>query len=125
MPNSSDIGLIGLAVMGQNLALNIADHDYKTSVYNRTYSKTEHFINNNALNNQNLVGFDSLDSFVESLESPKKIIIMVQAGPATDSVIDSLIPLLDKEILLSTAVTQNGQIQFLESNYLNKKVFIL
>ncbi len=96
MPNSSDIGLIGLAVMGQNLALNIADHDYKTSVYNRTYSKTEDFINNNALNNQNLVGFDSLDSFVESLESPKKIIIMVQAGPATDSVIDSLIPLLDK-----------------------------
>ena len=93
MSKSSDIGLIGLAVMGQNLALNIADHGYKISVYNRTYSKTENFLSSNTANN-NLIGFESLRSFVDSLQPPKKIIIMVQAGKATDAVIDTLVPLL-------------------------------
>ena len=72
MSKSSDIGLIGLAVMGQNLALNIADHGYKISVYNRTYSKTENFLNSNTANN-NLIGFESLRSFVDSLQPPKKL----------------------------------------------------
>ena len=74
--------------MGQNLALNIADHGYKISVYNRTYSKTENFLNSNTANN-NLIGFESLRSFVDSLHL-QKIIIMVQAGKATDAVIDTL-----------------------------------
>ena len=94
MSKSSDIGLIGLAVMGQNLALNIADHGYKISVYNRTYSKTENFLNSNTANH-NLIGFESLKSFVDSLQTPKKIVIMVQAGKATDAVIDTLVPLLN------------------------------
>ena len=93
MSKSSDIGLIGLAVMGQNLALNIADHGYKISVYNRTYSKTENFLNSNTANH-NLIGFESLRSFVVSTQPLKKIIIMVQARKATDAVIDTLVPLL-------------------------------
>jgi 6-phosphogluconate dehydrogenase len=97
MTNStSDIGLIGLAVMGQNLALNIADHDFKISVYNRTFSKTKNFLEKNSDSTQNLIGFENLDEFIQSLASPRKVVIMVQAGYPTDAVIESLIPLLDK-----------------------------
>ena len=92
--NSSEIGLIGLAVMGQNLALNIADHGFKISVYNRTFEKTSKFLKANG-NVGNLTGCEDIKEFVASLQKPRKIIIMVQAGKATDAVIDSLIPLLD------------------------------
>jgi 6-phosphogluconate dehydrogenase len=93
-PNS-EIGLIGLAVMGQNLALNIADHGFRISVFNRTYSKTLDFLQEND-GLQNLSGFETINEFVDSLARPRKIIIMVQAGKATDAVIDSLLPLLDE-----------------------------
>ena len=93
---SSDIGLIGLAVMGQNLALNIADHGFKISVYNRTTSKMEEFVAANPDTPGGLVGQASLEEFVNSLKGPRKIIIMVQAGGPTDAVIDGLIPLLDE-----------------------------
>jgi 6-phosphogluconate dehydrogenase len=91
---NSNIGLIGLAVMGQNLALNIADHGFKISVYNRTFEKTSKFLEAN-VKVDNLFGYKELREFVISLQKPRKIIIMVQAGKATDAVIDSLIPLLD------------------------------
>ena len=89
---SSEIGLIGLAVMGQNLALNIADHGFKISVFNRTYKKTQNFVSSSR--HPNLEGFETLEQFVQSLSKPRKIAIMVQAGQATDAVIDSLIPLI-------------------------------
>ena len=91
---SSEIGLIGLAVMGQNLALNIADHGFKISVYNRTFEKTSKFLKSNS-QVTNLCGFNNLNGFIKSLKQPRKIIIMVQAGNATDAVIDALIPLLE------------------------------
>lgn len=96
----SDIGLIGLAVMGQNLALNIADHGYQISVYNRTTSKMEDFVAAHQDTPGGLVGAKSLEEFVQSLSRPRKIIIMVQAGRATDAVIESLIPLLDKDDII-------------------------
>ena len=92
--NSSDIGLIGLAVMGQNLALNIADHGFKTSVFNRTFLKTKDFLLNHS--HTQLIGFEKLEEFVESLSKPRKIIIMVQAGYGTDAVIESLLPLVEE-----------------------------
>ncbi len=91
---SSDIGLIGLAVMGQNLARNIASRDFKVSVYNRTTETTTDFITEHG--SDNLVGQDSLEDFVNSLQSPRKIIVMVKAGRPVDLVIESLLPLLDK-----------------------------
>ena len=100
MEQHSDIGLIGLAVMGQNLALNIADHNFNISVFNRTYSKTEAFVNRFKQSTPNLLGFESLQAFVNSLKKPRKIIIMVQAGHATDNVINSLVPLVDEEVTL-------------------------
>ena len=97
---SSDIGLIGLAVMGQNLALNIADHSFNISVFNRTYSKTEAFVSANRSTPGALEGFETLEDFVASLIRPRKIIILVQAGAATDAVIDALLPLLDAEDII-------------------------
>jgi 6-phosphogluconate dehydrogenase len=95
MPKAySDIGLIGLAVMGQNLALNIADHGFQISVYNRTTEKTDKFVAENPNTPGGLVGAKTLEDFVKSLAKPRKIVILVQAGKATDAVIDSLVPLL-------------------------------
>jgi len=95
MPKAySDIGLIGLAVMGQNLALNIADHGFQISVYNRTTEKTDKFAAENANTPGGVVGTKTLEEFVASLALPRKIVILVQAGKGTDAVIDSLVPLL-------------------------------
>ncbi len=91
----SDIGLIGLAVMGQNLALNIADHGFQISVYNRTTEKTDKFVAENPATPGGVVGTKTLPEFVASLAKPRKMIILVQAGKATDAVIDGLVPLLE------------------------------
>jgi 6-phosphogluconate dehydrogenase len=96
----SEIGLIGLAVMGQNLALNIADHGFKISVYNRTTSKMEGFVSENPETPGGLVGCETLEGFVASLKRPRKIIILVQAGWATDKVIEALVPLLEEEDII-------------------------
>ena len=93
---TSDIGLIGLAVMGQNLALNIADHGFNISVFNRTFAKTKAFTDAHTNTPGNLAGFETLEAFVASLKRPRKIVLLIQAGTATDVVIDSLIPLLEK-----------------------------
>ncbi|MBU3665560.1 MAG: NADP-dependent phosphogluconate dehydrogenase [Chthoniobacterales bacterium] len=92
----SDIGLVGLAVMGQNLALNIADHGFRISVFNRTTAKTEEFVKDHPGTPGALHPSLTLEDFVASIKRPRKIVILVQAGKATDAVIDSLIPLLDK-----------------------------
>lgn len=91
----SDIGLIGLAVMGQNLALNIADHGFRISVYNRTTSKMTAFVEKNPNTPGVLLGYEKLTAFVQSLKRPRKIIILVQAGKGTDAVIDELVPMLE------------------------------
>jgi 6-phosphogluconate dehydrogenase len=90
----SDIGLVGLAVMGQNLALNIADHGFQISVYNRTTEKTEKFVADNPRTPGAIVGTKTLGEFVASIAKPRKIVILVQAGKGTDAVIDGLTPLL-------------------------------
>lgn len=92
----SEIGLIGLAVMGQNLALNIADHGFRISVYNRTTAKMEEFVAANPNTPGGLVGQAKLEDFVRSLKRPRKVIILVQAGGPTDAVIDGLVPLMEK-----------------------------
>lgn len=88
----ANIGLIWLAVMGANLARNIANKWYKTIVYNRTYETTQKFLEK--YQSENLFAADSLEDFVDSLKSPKKIIIMVKAGKPVDDFIEKLSPLL-------------------------------
>jgi 6-phosphogluconate dehydrogenase len=96
----SDIGLVGLAVMGQNLALNIADHGYQISVYNRTTEKTDKFVADNPNTPGGVVGAKTLEELVKSLAKPRKIILLVQAGKGTDAVIDGLEPLLEKDDII-------------------------
>ena len=97
---SADIGLIGLAVMGQNLVLNMDDHGYKVAVYNRTGSKTDAFLAGPAEGTM-VVGAQSVEELVESLSSPRRIMLMVQAGGAVDAVISQLVPLLsDGDIII-------------------------
>ncbi|WP_088014648.1 NADP-dependent phosphogluconate dehydrogenase [Gottfriedia acidiceleris] len=92
------IGVIGLAVMGKNLALNIESRGFSISVYNRSVEKTEEFLKE--AEGKNVVGTFSIEEFVNSLETPRKILIMVKAGAPTDSTIEMLLPHLDKGDIL-------------------------
>jgi 6-phosphogluconate dehydrogenase len=89
-----DIGVIGLAVMGQNLILNMNDHGFKVVAFNRTVSKVDDFLES-AAKGTNIIGANSLADLVEKLESPRKVMLMVRAGDVVDSFIEQLIPLLD------------------------------
>src|SRR5580698_6610372 len=91
---SCDIGLIGLAVMGQNLVLNMNDHGYKVAVFNRTVSKVDDFINNEAKGTQ-VTGAHSIEEFVGLLKRPRRVMLMVKAGDTVDQMIDSVLPHLE------------------------------
>ncbi len=91
----SDIGLVGLAVMGQNLVLNMADHGFKVSVYNRTASKTDDFLAGPAKGKE-IQGFHEIPEFVASLESPRRVMLMIKAGDAVDTLIEEILPHLSK-----------------------------
>ncbi|MGG1575001.1 NADP-dependent phosphogluconate dehydrogenase [Fictibacillus sp. NRS-1165] len=93
------IGVIGLAVMGKNLALNIESRGYSVSVYNRSPEKTEEFLKTEA-EGKNFAGTYNVEEFINSLEKPRKILLMVKAGAATDATIDSLKPYLAKGDIL-------------------------
>lgn len=88
------IGVIGLAVMGRNLALNLLSKGFSVSVYNRTADKTEELVQ--AAGGRNLIGTYSIQEFVQSLETPRKILIMVKAGQPTDDTIQQLKPYLSR-----------------------------
>ncbi len=92
--DKADIGLIGLAVMGQNLALNMADHGYRVTVYNRTTERMRAFLDGAAAGT-GIGGAETLEALVDSLQTPRRILLMVRAGKAVDAVIESLLPLLE------------------------------
>ena len=94
-PAKADIGLVGLAVMGQNLVLNMNDKGFTVSVYNRTTSKVDEFLEGPA-KGTNVLGFHDLKSFVESLKAPRRVMLMVKAGPVVDQFIEQLVLYLDK-----------------------------
>ena len=96
-----NIGVIGMAVMGKNLALNIADHGYSVAIYNRTYEVTKNVLLENPT--ANLSGSETLEDFVNQLESPRKIILMVKAGKPVDAFLDLLYPLLDEGDIVADA----------------------
>lgn len=91
----ADFGLIGLAVMGENLALNVESRGYKMAVYNRSTDKVDNLINGRAAG-KNFVGCHTLEDLVANLARPRKVMMLVKAGPAVDTIIDNLIPLLDE-----------------------------
>ena len=89
-----DIGLIGLAVMGENLVLNMESHDFKVAVFNRTTSKVDAFMDGRA-KGKNIVGCHSIEELVAQLERPRKVFLLVKAGAAVDSFIEKIIPHLE------------------------------
>jgi 6-phosphogluconate dehydrogenase len=93
MAEKCDFGLVGLAVMGENLALNIESRGFSVAVFNRTVSKVDEFIAGRAAGKR-FVGCHSMEELVGTLKSPRKVMLMVKAGPAVDEFIEKLIPLL-------------------------------
>ncbi|MDC0964647.1 decarboxylating NADP(+)-dependent phosphogluconate dehydrogenase [Candidatus Pseudothioglobus singularis] len=91
----TDIGLIGLGVMGSSLTLNMESNGFSVSVHNRTSPQIHNLVKNRSSNN-NLYGFENLDEFVKSIKKPRKIMLMVVAGSVVDDYIQKLIPLLDQ-----------------------------
>ncbi|KPI39261.1 6-phosphogluconate dehydrogenase, decarboxylating 2 [Cyphellophora attinorum] len=91
---SGDFGLIGLAVMGQNLILNAADHGYTVVAFNRTVSKVDRFLENEA-KGKSIVGAHSIEEFAAKLKKPRRMMLLVMAGPAVDDFIEKLLPYCD------------------------------
>jgi 6-phosphogluconate dehydrogenase len=106
-----DIGLIGLAVMGQNLVLNMNDHGYKVAVFNRTVSKVDDFIQNEAKGTQ-VVGAHSMEEMCGMLKLPRRVMIMVKAGEVVDHTIDLVLPHLEK----GDIIIDGGNSLFTDSN---------
>ena len=95
MGKKADIGLIGLAVMGENIVLNMESKGFTVAVFNRTVEKVDRFLNGRG-KEKNLIGAHSLEELVNSLKRPRKIMLLVKAGKPVDDFIEKLIPLLDK-----------------------------
>src|SRR6056297_1496760 len=95
MAKLADIGLIGLAVMGENLVLNMESNGYTVAVYNRTVEKVEKFINGRG-KDKNFIGAETIEEFVNALERPRKVMLLVKAGKPVDDFIETLLPHLEE-----------------------------
>ena len=91
----ADMGLIGLAVMGENLILNMESHGFTVAIYNRTVDKVDSFINGRA-KGKNIIGCHTIEELIANLKSPRKVMLMVKAGKPVDDFIELLIPHLEK-----------------------------
>ncbi len=112
MEKKADIGLIGLAVMGQNLVLNMCDHGYTVAVFNRTVSKVDEFLNDAGKGRDNLLPARSVEEFIRLLKRPRKVMLMVKAGEVVDQFIDLVIPHLEK----GDIIVDGGNSHFPDSN---------
>lgn len=118
MSAQADVGLIGLAVMGQNLVLNMNDRGYTVAVYNRTTSKVDAFLEDAAAGRDTIIGTHSVEDFVSSLKRPRRIILMVKAGDVVDKFIDTLLPHLEK----GDIVMDGGNSHFPDTNRRTKRL---
>ena len=100
MGRNADIGLIGLAVMGQNLVLNMNDNGYSVAVFNRTVSKVDDFLNGAAKGRDTIYGAHSVEEFIGLLKRPRKVMLMVKAGEVVDSFIEMVLPHLEEGDLI-------------------------
>lgn len=94
----ANFGVVGMAVMGKNLALNVESRGYTVALFNRTTAKTEEVVAEHP--DKNFVLTKTIEEFVAAIEKPRRIMLMVQAGPATDATIQALLPHLDKGDIL-------------------------
>ena len=125
--NKTDIGLIGLAVMGENLALNMESKGWYVSVYNRTVPGVEEGVVDRFMNSRakgkNIEGFTDIKAFVDSIATPRKIMMMVRAGSPVDELMEQLFRCFRPEIFLSTVVTPIMKIPTAASNWRSRKDF--
>ncbi|QGQ21695.1 decarboxylating NADP(+)-dependent phosphogluconate dehydrogenase [Gimesia benthica] len=112
-----DIGLVGLAVMGQNLVLNMANHGYSVGVFNRTTSTTDEFVSQKT-DEQQITGYHTLQELVDNLATPRKVMLMVKAGPAVDAIIDDLKGMLSP----GDIIIDGGNTHFDDTNRRTKEV---
>ena len=120
MENKADIGLIGLAVMGENLVLNMESRGFTAAVYNRTVEKVDRFVEGRG-KGKKFIGCHSLEELCGSLKSPRRIMMMVKAGKAVDELIDQLVPLLDKGDILIDGGNSFFQDTIRRTKYLAEK----
>jgi len=119
MPKA-DIGLVGLAVMGQNLVLNMADHGFTAAVYNRTVSKVDDFLAGEA-KGKKIIGSHSIEEFISHLKRPRRVMLMVKAGNAVDDFIDKLLPLLEDGDIIIDGGNSNFQDSIRRTAYVESK----
>jgi len=116
----ADIGLIGLAVMGQNLVLNMNDHGYKVAVFNRTVAKVDDFINGSAKGTE-VLGTYSIEEFVSVLQKPRRVLLLVKAGKPVDDFIDLLIPHLEPGDIIIDSGNSNYRDTIRRTAYVESK----
>ncbi len=116
--NKADLGLIGLAVMGQNLVLNMADHGYTVAVYNRTTKKMTDFIEGPAKGNENVIGTETIEEFISELKLPRRVMLMVKAGEVVDKFIETVLPHLEE----GDIIIDGGNSHFPDSNRRTKEL---
>ncbi len=120
MSGKADIGLIGLAVMGQNLVLNMNDHGFTVAVYNRTTSKVDEFING-AAKGTKVIGTHSIEEFISTLKKPRRAMLMVKAGQAVDDFIELLLPHLDAGDIIIDGGNSNYDDTIRRTKYVESK----
>ena len=118
--SEADIGLVGLAVMGQNLVLNMEDHGFTVAVYNRTVSRVDEFINGEA-KGLKILGAHSIKELVDALKTPRRVMMMVKAGAPVDAFIDQLIPHLDEGDILIDGGNSNYNDTIRRTAYVESK----
>ncbi len=118
--SKADIGLIGLAVMGQNLVLNMDDHGFTVAVYNRTVSKVDDFINGSA-RGTNIIGAHSIEELVGLLKRPRRVMLLVKAGSAVDSFIEQLLPHLEPGDIIIDGGNSNYSDSIRRTQYVESK----
>lgn len=121
--NKADIGLIGLAVMGENLVMNMESKGFTVAVYNRTTEKVENFVKGRA-KGKNIIGAHTIQELVDSLKTPRKIMMMVKAGKAVDDFIDLLIPYLDKGDIIIDGGNSHYSDTIRRTKYIEDKGFL-
>jgi 6-phosphogluconate dehydrogenase len=120
MQSTADIGLIGLAVMGQNLVLNMDDHGYTVVVYNRTVAKVDEFLANGA-RGTSVIGAHSLEELVSHLKRPRRVMLMIKAGKPVDDFIELLLPLLEPGDILIDGGNSNFEDTIRRTHYVESK----
>ena len=120
MSNKADIGVVGLAVMGENLVLNMESKGFTVAVFNRTVQKVEKFVTGRG-KNKNIIGCKSVEELCDNLERPRKVMLMVKAGAPVDAFIEQVLPYLEKGDIIIDGGNSHFPDSIRRTKYLEEK----